>query len=97
MAPPPPRLAPAPKGGKEDADLWKSYSNALKTKFFANLDPTHEAFYAVPIGAVVVPVGTNIHQEITNKAIADIGDSLMNLKNPVYGTNSQSYIQRVNQ
>lgn len=95
MGVPPPRPAPAPKGAREDADLWKSYSNALKTKFFANLDPKHEAFYAAPIGAVVVPVGTNIHQEITNKAIADIGDTLMDLKNPVYGTNSQSYIQRV--
>lgn len=91
----PPRPAPAPKATKEDVELWKSYSNALKNKFFGNLDPKQEAFYAAPIGTVVVPVGTNIHPEITDKAIADIGDTLMDLKTPLFGTNSQSYIQRV--
>jgi hypothetical protein len=86
---------PYAKGSKQDGDVWKNYTAELKTRFFGNLDPKKEAFYAAPLSLMGVPAGSTTPNEVTNQAVYSIADSLLHLDTPVFGAKVDSYADRV--
>lgn len=74
-----------------------AYTAALKGKFYpSGLDTKTEAFYGAPVSLMGIPAGDNVPVEITNHSLFEIGDSLVPLSTPTFGTKIDSYADRVN-
>lgn len=80
-----------------DADLWKSYNAGLRNFVFSGnkLNPKTQAFFTAPVGTMGIPAGQNIPQPITNSALYQVADSLLDTNSPVFTPgNAGSYVDR---
>ncbi|KAF2214469.1 hypothetical protein CERZMDRAFT_95734 [Cercospora zeae-maydis SCOH1-5] len=82
------------KLGPADAGLWRAQANQLKSAFFNDLDVKKHAFYAAPIGRYIIPCGSDIPPEFTNKAVYDCADAMPLLSTGILGASVESDSQR---
>ncbi|KAM3422422.1 hypothetical protein BST61_g2773 [Cercospora zeina] len=90
----PAHLSDSEKLDPVDAGLWKAQANQLKSAFFNDLDVKQHAFYAAPVGRLVIPCGSDIPAEFTNKAVYDCADGMPLLSSGILGVCVESDSQR---
>lgn len=89
--------AALPQGSPEDGNIMAAYTKALKEKFYpSGFDPKKEAFYGAPVSLMGIPAGNNVPVEITNSSVFDIGDAIIPLNTPTFGSRVDKYSERVN-
>jgi hypothetical protein len=81
------------------SEHWKLYNTNLLQfyrSFGGKFDSKTQAFYTVPVGSIVIPVGEGVTEARTNSAIYKVADALLDVQNPVYAFGDASYFDRKN-
>ncbi|GAB1311943.1 hypothetical protein MFIFM68171_02153 [Madurella fahalii] len=78
-----------------DEQLWKIFANKLKSTFTVGQDIGPKNRVYIPLlNATAIPAGNSVDSAITNYGVAQAGDSLINLDNPMLVRSNESYAKR---
>ncbi|KAF2716979.1 hypothetical protein K431DRAFT_349900 [Polychaeton citri CBS 116435] len=81
---------------KSDTDLWMLYANKLRQTFLTGQDITAEnRVFIPPLNAQAIMAGDTVSQEKTLSGVAVVGDSLINIDNPLYAVSGDTYTKKV--
>ncbi|GAB1311945.1 hypothetical protein MFIFM68171_02155 [Madurella fahalii] len=78
-----------------EADLWKTFANKLMKSFTVGQDIGPKNRIYIPLlNSTTIPAGNNVSPAITNYGVARVGDSLLNVDNPMFVPSTDTYAKR---